>query len=91
MRNLIFDLQLKYIDCPTTVTVNGVNTTVNRGWEVIISKEFALWVQPTDAYAASDELAGSNGTLKYFVTNAADAGASTNSSVPLGAYAYAGF
>jgi|GEM_PF-1012670 len=91
MRNLIFDLQLKYIDCPTTVTVNGVNTTVNRGWEVIISKEFALWVQPTSAYAADDQLSGSNGTLKYFVTNVADAGGTTNSAVPLGAYAYAGF
>lgn len=90
LRQLIFDVQLKYIDCPTVVTLNGVNTTVNRGWEVIISKEFALWVQPKTAYAAGDELYNTNGTLKYFVTNANDAGASTTNATPLGAYAYAG-
>lgn len=69
LRDLIFDMQLKYIDCPTTITVNGVETTVNRGWQVIISKDYALWVQPTNAYAASDPLADTNGTLKYFLTN----------------------
>ena len=74
-----FDVQLKYIDCPTLVTVNGVETTVNRGWQVIISKEFGLWVQPDNAYAVGDELAGTNGTLRYFFSNNAGGG---------GAYAY---
>lgn len=76
LRDLVFDLQLKYIDCPTIVTVNGVNTTVNRGWQVIISKEFALWVQPVGGYAAGDSLFGTNGTLKYFIGNSAYSGAS---------------
>lgn len=88
LRDLVFDLQLKYIDCPTVVTVNGVNTTVNRGWQVIISKEFALWVQPTNAYASGDELAGTNGTLKYFIGNQAYTGPSYGSAQGLGAYAY---
>lgn len=69
LRDLIFDIQLKYIDCPTEIEVNGVPTTVDRGWQVIVSKEYALWVQPTNAYAAGDELEGTNGTLKYFITN----------------------
>lgn len=90
LRELIFDVQLKFIDCPTVVTLNGANQTVSRGWQVIISKEFALWVQPKNAYAAGDELYNTNGTLKYFVTNANDAGASTTSAQGLGAYAYAG-
>lgn len=71
LRDLVFDLQLKYIDCPTEVEINGVPTTVNRGWQVIVSKSYGLWVQPTNAYASGDELEGTNGTLKYFITNTA--------------------
>lgn len=71
-----FDVQAKYYDCPTEVTVNGVPTTVPRGWQIIVSKNVALWVQPTTAYAASDELAGTNGTLKYFFMNTTDSGPS---------------
>lgn len=79
LRDLVFDMQLRYIDCPTQVTVNGTPTTVNRGWEVIISKSYALWVQPDNAYASGDELEGTNGTLKYFITN---------TTYPAGSYAY---
>lgn len=79
LRDLVFDMQLRYIDCPTEIDVAGVPTTVNRGWQVILSKEYALWVQPTDAYADGDELAGTNGTLKYFIGNESDSA---------GAYAY---
>lgn len=76
LRDLIFDLQLKYIDCPTVVTVNGVNTTVNRGWQLIVSKEFALWVQPTTGYASGDPLQDTNGTLRYQISNTSYTGAS---------------
>lgn len=76
LRDLVFDLQLRYIDCPTVVTVNGVNTTVNRGWQIIVSKEFALWVQPTSGYESGDELENTNGTLKYFISNTSYSGAS---------------
>lgn len=70
LRDLIFDMQLKYIDCPTQVTGPGGGTiTVNRGWQVIISKRYALWVQPPDAFSPTDELYDTNGTLKYFLTN----------------------
>jgi hypothetical protein len=64
-----FDVQLKYYDCPTVTTVNGQETTVPRGWQVIVSKNVALWVQPRNGYAPGDELNSTNGTLKYFITN----------------------
>ncbi len=69
LNDLRFDVQMKYVDCPTTITVNGVNTSVERGWIVILSKEFALYVQPTTLYNAADSLSGTNGTWKYKITN----------------------
>lgn len=76
LRDLIFDIQLRYIDCPETIDVQNVPTLVNRGWQVIISKRYNLWVQPTNAYATGDELEGTNGTLKYFITNTTSGAAS---------------
>jgi hypothetical protein len=70
LNDLVFDVQMKYIDCPTSVTVNGTAQTVNRGWQFIISKDYSLWVQPADAYKVTDPLGGTNGTLRYNITNA---------------------
>lgn len=75
LRDLVFDMQLKYIDCPTEINIAGTPTTVNRGWAVILSKEWNLWVQPTTAYASGDDLEGTNGTLKYWLQNTSDSGA----------------
>lgn len=58
---LSFDLQLRYLDCAT----DGMA----RGWQAIVSKKFALWVQPDNAYASGDPLFGTNGTLKYWIDN----------------------
>jgi hypothetical protein len=69
LRDLIFDMQMRYIDCPTTLTVAGNSQSVNRGWQVIISKRYALWVQPADAYQTTDPLYDTNGTLMYYLTN----------------------
>ncbi len=66
---LRFDVQMKYIDCPTAVTINGSATTVNRGWQVIISKDYSLWVQPQTAYRVDDPLFQTNGVLRYVLTN----------------------
>jgi hypothetical protein len=71
-----FDVQLKYYDCPTTIQSGGQSLEVPRGWQLIVSKYYALWVQPTDGYQSGDELEGTNGTLKYFASNHADSGAS---------------
>lgn len=78
-QNTEFDVQVRYIDCPTVIDVAGVPTTVNRGWQVIVSKRYALWVQPTNAYANGDELDVTNGTLKYWIENNSSGG---------GAYGY---
>ena len=66
---MIFDAQLKYIDCPTTVYNGYSNVTVNRGWQLIVSKNYGLFQQPTDAYTSGDVLAGNNGALRYTITN----------------------
>lgn len=63
---LSFDLQLRYLDCAE----NGMQ----RGWQAIVSKKFALWVQPDNAYAVGDPLYGTNGTLKYWIDNSTYAG-----------------
>lgn len=76
LRDLVLDMQLRYNDCAAD---DGNGGTIQRGWQVIISKDFALWVQPDNAYAATDPLFGTNGTLKYFVSNTSYSG---------GAYAY---
>lgn len=67
--DLIFDVQMRYIDCPTSVTVNGSATTMNRGWQFIISKDYQLWVQPQTAYRITDPLFQTNGVLRYAITN----------------------
>lgn len=85
LRDLRVDVQMRYIDCPTEIEVNGTPTTVNRGWQVILSKYFNMWVQPTNAYASTDPLEGTNGTLLYYAMNECrDCDDST------GAYAYTG-
>lgn len=68
--DLNLDVQMRYIDCPTSVTVNGSATTVNRGWQIIISKDYSLWVQPQTAYRVDDPLFQTNGILRYLITNA---------------------
>lgn len=70
LSDLVFDVQMRYISCPTSISVNGTAQTVNRGWQFIISKDYGLWVQPDNAYRVTDPLAGTNGTLRYVITNA---------------------
>ena len=71
-----FDISVREIDCPTTMTINGAQTTVDRGYQVVISKQYQLFVKP-DLYAAGDSLSGTNGTLRYELEEAAPAGGGT--------------
>lgn len=66
LSSLRFDLQLRYNDCP-----EGGR---ERGWSATVSKKYALWVQPDTGFSVGDPLAGTNGTLKYWVGNDAYTG-----------------
>lgn len=76
LSDLVFDMQIRYNDCPVD---DGNGGTLERGVQVILSKDFALWAQPDNAYQETDELFGTNGMLKYFISNTSYTG---------GAYAY---
>lgn len=69
LRDLRIDMQLRYLDCPQNVTINGVSTPVGRGWVVTLSKDYLLWTQPDTGFASGDSLFGTNGTIKYFISN----------------------
>lgn len=76
--NLRFDMQLRYVDCPTLINVGCEGErVVDRGYILYISKSYDLFTLPTDAYqhtaygdCYNDRLAGNNGSLRYVITNA---------------------
>jgi len=68
-RMLNIDFQFKYNECITEATVGYETETINRGWTLIMKKNFALWQIPNDAYQAADRLTGNNGSLRYTATN----------------------
>lgn len=67
-----FDAQLKYYDCPGNTFTDyyyGTPVTVNRGWNIVLSKAYDLFYLPQDSYSAADPLYRNNGTLRYTFTN----------------------
>lgn len=64
---LLFDVQIKEVDCPTEIEVNGVPTTVREGVIVFLKKKFSLFTLP-EMYQAGDPLFGTNGNLRYQIT-----------------------
>lgn len=73
--NVRWDMQVRYADCPEDVAnfissgyVNA-NTISGRGYLVRLYKYYDLFVTPTNAYDGADRLAGSNGSLRYSLTN----------------------
>lgn len=71
VKPVMFDFQLKYYDCPTVLTDGyyGTSITVQKGWNLILSKKSGLFTIPSDAYRAGDAMAGNNGVLRYTATN----------------------
>lgn len=74
--NIQFDLQVKYIDCPEDLGSNITNGYISeasvssaRGYLLLIKKRYGLFTTPTDAFDGADRLAGSNGSLRYAITN----------------------
>lgn len=67
-----FDWQLKYYDCPTTLTDSYYGSTLNleKGYNLIVSKHSGLWTIPDDAYRnGTDAYYGNRGSLRYTFTN----------------------
>lgn len=69
---MTFNLQIKQIDCPTTLFNGYEEVTTDRGYQVIVTKRYGLFQQPTNALQAGDRLAGTNGALRYEITNNCD-------------------
>jgi len=69
---VMFDVQLKYYDCPTTFTDAYYSTsyTLDKGYSLIISKQCGLYTIPTQAYRGTDVLSGNRGSYRYTITNA---------------------
>ena len=70
LQMMYIDFQLKEIDCPQEATVGYSTTTLGAGYSLIMSKRFALWQVPSDAFQSGDRLTGNNGALRYTATNA---------------------
>lgn len=67
-----FDVQLKYNDCEAEFSVDGQDTVLQKGWNLIMSKNFGLLTITTGAYRSSDVLFGTRGSLLYDITNDCD-------------------
>ena len=67
-----FDYQLRYNDCAQDFTVDDETVTLQKGYNLILSKRFGLYTIPTTAYRTGDPLAGNRGTLRYVINNDCD-------------------
>lgn len=67
---MMFDAQLKELDCPTTLLDGyGNEGSYDRGYALFLSKRYGLFQTPADAFNSDDVLSGVNGALRYEVTN----------------------
>lgn len=71
---MMFDFQMKYSDCSQVLEDQyyGSSITVQRGFNLMISKQCGLFTIPSDAYRGTDPLVGNRGTLRYTISNACD-------------------
>lgn len=66
------DWQVKYFDCATTLTDSyyGTSISVDKGYNMILSKQVGLWTIGNDAYRnGTDAYYGNRGSLRYTATN----------------------
>lgn len=71
---VMFDFQLKYYDCAETLTdaYYGTSLTVEKGYNLIISKQSGLYTIPDNAYRGTDVLNGNRGSYRYAITNSCE-------------------
>lgn len=65
LTSLVFDCQLKYIDCPIYGGDSGKELIQGRGWQLIVSKHYGLFNAPSDMFHNDDRLNGVNGSFHY--------------------------
>lgn len=63
LTSLVFDAQLQYETCPQYGPTG--QKIADRGWKLIVSKSYGLFNAPNDMFAATDRLAGVNGSFHY--------------------------
>jgi hypothetical protein len=68
---MMFDVRMRFNNCPTDIVdgAYGGTRTIGEGWSIQISKQYGLFQTPASLYGAGDRLAGSNGALRYNLTN----------------------
>ncbi|MBS1617034.1 MAG: hypothetical protein JST76_00840 [Bacteroidetes bacterium] len=67
---MAFDVEMRFSPCGYDVALPYGNVqTLNAGWTVTISKTYGLYQLDTSIYNGSDTLHGSNGALRYLITN----------------------
>lgn len=67
---MTFNLQVIEQDCPQDSFPDGYTTsTVDRGYQIILSKRFGLWQMPGTTVQGTDRLAGVNGAFRFTLTN----------------------
>lgn len=66
-----FDFQLKYNDCAQEFTdaYYGTSMTLDKGYNLILSKQCGLYTIPDNSYRGTDVLAGNRGSYRYNVSN----------------------
>lgn len=69
-----FDFQLRYNDCDEVVTdaYYGTNLTIEKGYNLIISKQAGLFTIGDNAYRGTDVLSGNRSTYRYAITNSCE-------------------
>lgn len=63
LTSLVFDCQLKYIDCPTYDAQGAI--VQPRGWKLIVGKHYGLFNAPTNMFHDNDVLKGVTGAFHY--------------------------
>lgn len=72
LTSLVFDCQLKYVDCPEYGSDGSVVQA--RGWKLLVGKHYGLFNAPTNQFQTADRLNGVTGAFHYI---AAEQGAAS--------------
>lgn len=71
IKPVMFDFQLKYNDCAQEFTdaYYGTTMTLEKGYNLILSKQCGLFTIGSQAYRGTDVLNGNRGSYRYTISN----------------------